>query len=87
MSAESAARGLPSHPVVLVVLEHADAVLDDEEEVDAGQRRQALPNPVKVLHHIDLLPRPALAVVVRPLRLCHRRGNGEGGVTQESEAD
>lgn len=27
------------YPVVFVVLKHADTVFDDEEEVDAGQRR------------------------------------------------
>lgn len=65
-----------SHLVVFVVLEHADAVLDDEEQVDAGQGGQALPHAVEGRGQVVAMARRALAVVVVALRL---QGAGEGG--------
>lgn len=58
-----------SHLVVFVVLEHADAVLDDEEQVDAGQGGQALPHAVEGRGQVAAVARRALAVVVVALRL------------------
>lgn len=59
------------HPLVLVVLEHADAVLDDEEQVDARQGGQALPHPVEVLHQAggEVRGGAVVAVVVLALGL------------------
>lgn len=65
-----------SHLVVFVVLEHANAVLDDEEQVDAGQGGQALPNAVKGRGQVTAVARRALAVVVMALRL---GGGARGG--------
>lgn len=49
------------------MLEHPNAMLDDEEEVDAGQRSQALPHAVEGREQIGIgavLPVVVMAVVV-----------------------
>lgn len=51
------------------MLEHADAVLDDEEEVDAGQSCEPFPDSIKRRYQISVVASPRLAVVVLPLRL------------------
>lgn len=61
--------------MVFVVLEHANAVLNDEEQVDAGQGGQALPDAVKSLGQVATVARRALAVVMVALRL---GGGGRG---------
>lgn len=58
------------YPLVFVVLEHSDAVFNDEEEVDPAQCRQALPHCVKLLQQVHVLSRfRPMVVVMRPLRL------------------
>ena len=62
--------GGPAYPLVFVMLDHADAVLDDEQQVDAPQRRQALPHPVEGSQPVLGGPwRGRLPVVVLPLSL------------------
>lgn len=51
------------------MLEHADAVFDDEEEVDAGQRSEPLPHSIKLGSQISVATAAVLAVVVLSLRL------------------
>lgn len=46
------------------MLEHPNAMLDDEEEVDAGQRSQALPHAVEGREQIGIGAGAVLAVVV-----------------------
>lgn len=68
---------LVSDLLVFVVLKHADAVFDDEEEVDAGERCEALPHAVKVCSEVGVVAGSMLAVVVLALRLEERRGRAE----------
>lgn len=51
------------------MLKHANTVLDDEEEVDAGQRREPLPHSIKGCSQISVTAGAVLAVVVLSLRL------------------
>ena len=63
------ARPRLSHPLVFVVLKHANTVFDDKEQIDAGQRRQPFPHSIKSCHQISVMARRVLAVIVLPLRL------------------
>lgn len=63
--------------MVFVVLKHADTVFNDEEEVDAGQRREPLPHSIKLFYQIDVIACRRFAVVVVSLRL--QTGSEEGG--------
>lgn len=64
-----------AHPLVFIVFEHADAMLDDEEEVDAGQRSETLPDPIEGCDQIGIVAASMLAVVVLSLRL--KRGGAK----------
>lgn len=63
-----------THPLVFVVLKHANTVFDDEEEVDAGQGCKPLPHSIKSCYHIFFLVGTMFAVIVLPLRLKTGRG-------------
>ena len=57
-----------SHLVVAIMLVHAHAVLDDEEQVDSTQSHESLPHSVKLCGQIRAAV-VLLAVVVLPLGL------------------
>lgn len=64
--------------MVFVVLEHADTVFNDEEEVDASQGCQALPHSIEGCYQIGVMMHILTAVVVLPLRLKTIRGEEDG---------
>lgn len=75
---------LVSDLLVFVVLEHGNAVLDDEEEVDAGQCCEAFPHAVKVCNEVGGFLGSVLTVVVLALRLQTGGGGGGGGLRGRS---
>lgn len=62
--------------MVFVVLKHANTMLNDEEEVDAGQRSEALPNAIKGSKKITAVARP-LSVTFMVMVLLRLNTGGE----------